>query len=159
MTDVEQFPPSSPAEILALAHTLECTASEREGFGETDLAIALRGTATTLREMVDRVDRAEEEAAELSKIFELQWKADQRAIDAWRAAHPGSALVLPDRGRLVLWLLEKAEQDRPQTPGDRLGWRDLLAGTALCIVCAVVGNLIGTSIMIALLRATAGHAA
>jgi hypothetical protein len=46
-------------------------------------------------------------ADELQRTFDLQWKADQRAIKRWQAAHPGSDLVWPDRADMVVWLMEQ----------------------------------------------------
>ncbi|MBO9624121.1 MAG: hypothetical protein J7500_15545 [Sphingomonas sp.] len=52
--------------------------------------------------------KAAERAAELQRTFDLQWDADMRAVQRWRAANPGNDLVLPDRGKLTEWLLERA---------------------------------------------------
>ena len=46
--------------------------------------------------------------------------ADERAVDLWRAAHPVNELVIPDRGRLVGWLLEQNAALRADK--DRLDW-------------------------------------
>ena len=51
--------------------------------------------------------------------------ADERAVDLWRAAHPVNELVIPDRGRLVGWLLEqnaalRAHAERVGEANDRL---------------------------------------
>lgn len=48
-----------------------------------------------------------EERDEMQELFDLQWKADQRAIKRWRAAHPGNNLVWPDRANMVCWLMEQ----------------------------------------------------
>ncbi len=46
-------------------------------------------------------------AEELQATFDLQWRADLRAIKLWQAAHPGNELTWPDRCNLVVWLLEE----------------------------------------------------
>jgi hypothetical protein len=69
-------------------------------------ATEVRATIAALRE---RVEKAEAENADLQVAFDLQWAADQRARELWCAAHPGNDLVWPDRARLVLWLIERAE--------------------------------------------------
>lgn len=57
----------------------------------------------------ERVKEALEERDELEALFDLQWKADQRAVKRWREAHPGNDLVLPDRADMVVWLMEQLE--------------------------------------------------
>lgn len=51
-----------------------------------------------------------ERIAELEASFDLRWKADQRAIKMWQAAHPGNDLVWPDHADLCVWLLERLTQ-------------------------------------------------
>ena len=58
---------------------------------------ALEADVTEARAQVDEHDQ----------LFELQWKADMRAIEWWRLSHPGNELVMPDGARLTLWLLEQ----------------------------------------------------
>lgn len=56
---------------------------------------------TTLRERVE----------ELDSIFDLQWKADQRAIAMWQKEKPKERVnQWPDRVNLVLWLLKELEK-------------------------------------------------
>lgn len=52
------------------------------------------------------------ERDELQQTFDLQWKADQRAIKRWQEAHPGNDLVWPDRADMVVWLMEKLDESR-----------------------------------------------
>jgi hypothetical protein len=52
--------------------------------------------------------RAAERLADLERTFDLQWKADMRAIEHWQSENPGNDLVWPDRKELTLWLLNKA---------------------------------------------------
>ena len=49
------------------------------------------------------------EARELQDIFDLQRKADRRAIKMWQAAAPGRELTHPDRADMVVFLLEKLD--------------------------------------------------
>lgn len=53
------------------------------------------------------------EVEEFQELFDLQWKADQRAIKRWQEAHPGNDLVWPDRADMVVWLMD--EHDRMTT--------------------------------------------
>lgn len=48
-----------------------------------------------------------EERDELEQLFDLQWKADQRAIKRWQKAHPGNERIWPDRADMVVWLMEQ----------------------------------------------------
>lgn len=43
----------------------------------------------------------------LQLTFDLRWKADQRAIKRWQAAHPGNDLTWPDHADMVVWLLDQ----------------------------------------------------
>lgn len=65
---------------------------------------ALIAECESLRE--DR-DSLREECMALRHVFDLQWKADQRAITLWQAAHPGNDMVWPDRCDMVVWLMEQ----------------------------------------------------
>lgn len=58
-----------------------------------------------LREQVASLMHEAKRAAELDRTFDLMWCAQQRAIDAWQAAHPGKEMVWPDHADLVTWLL------------------------------------------------------
>ena len=46
-----------------------------------------------------------ERIAELQASADLRWKADMRAIERWRAAHPDKELVWPDHADLCVWLM------------------------------------------------------
>lgn len=52
---------------------------------------------------------AQQELEELNSTFDLMWEADMRAIMIWQKANPGNELVWPDRSKLTLWLIERAE--------------------------------------------------
>lgn len=57
-----------------------------------------------------RVKEAIDERDELQQCFDLQWKADQRAIKRWQAAHPGKENIWPDRADMVVWLMEQHDK-------------------------------------------------
>tara|TARA_S200002703_G_C3755982_1_gene232588 strand:+ start:504 stop:884 length:381 start_codon:yes stop_codon:yes gene_type:complete len=50
-----------------------------------------------------------DDAESLNALFDLQWKADQRAVKMWREANPGNDLVMPGRTDMVVWLLEEMD--------------------------------------------------
>lgn len=75
------------------------------------------------RTQVEAVRELRAENAELRATLELVMAADERAVDAWRAAHPGTALVWPDRAALVAWLLEQHAALRVEV--NRLGRKNL----------------------------------
>lgn len=62
-------------------------------------------------EIVAGVKGLQADIAELTRLFDLQWKADTRAIKRWQAAHPGNDLVWPDRADMVVWLMERFESN------------------------------------------------
>jgi len=68
-------------------------------------------TATCLedayRVQTERIAELERENAELNATLDSIISADERAVTLWRAAHPGNELVIPDRAKLVGWLLEQ----------------------------------------------------
>jgi hypothetical protein len=49
----------------------------------------------------------QKENADLRDTLDAVIEADERAVELWRAAHPGKELVIPDRAKLVGWLLEQ----------------------------------------------------
>jgi hypothetical protein len=49
----------------------------------------------------------QKENADLHDTLDAVIAADERAVELWRAAHPGNELVVPDRANLVGWLLEQ----------------------------------------------------
>lgn len=56
-------------------------------------------------------------AAELRAVFEKQWLRVGKATDRWRAEDPHArALVSPDLGNLVQWLMDQADRGRPYRP-------------------------------------------
>lgn len=51
------------------------------------------------------------ELIDLRALFDLRWKADQRAVKRWKAAHPERQLVWPDHADMVVWLIEQADEN------------------------------------------------
>lgn len=49
----------------------------------------------------------QKENADLRDTLDAVIAADERAVELWRAAHPSNELVIPDRAKLVGWLLEQ----------------------------------------------------
>ena len=49
----------------------------------------------------------QKENADLHDTIDAIIEADERAVELWRAAHPGNELVIPDRAKLVGWLLDQ----------------------------------------------------
>ena len=80
-------------------------------------------TATCLedayRVQTERIAELERENAELNATLDSIISADERAVTLWRAAHPGNELVIPDRAKLVGWLLE--QNDKLQANAERVG--------------------------------------
>lgn len=69
--------------------------------------------------------KGQRENAELNATLDAIIAADERAVQLWRAAHPGNELVIPDRGKLVGWLLDqnaelRAHAERVGQANDRL---------------------------------------
>lgn len=54
-------------------------------------------------------DESNERADEVEAIELLRGAADERAVKVWRAAHPGSELILPDMADLEVWLMEQLD--------------------------------------------------
>jgi len=75
-------------------------------YGEPDEAV-IANKALWTASAAKALAAKEGEKAELQATFDLQWKADQRAIKQWREAHPGNDLVWPDRCNMVVWLMDR----------------------------------------------------
>jgi len=60
----------------------------------------------------------ERENADLRDTLDAVIAANERGVELWRAAHPGNELVIPDRAKLVGWLLEQNATLRAE-----LGWK------------------------------------
>ena len=59
------------------------------------------------RVQTEAIKELRAENADLRDTLDAVIAADGRAADLWRAAHPGKDLVIPDRAKLVGWLLEQ----------------------------------------------------
>ena len=64
--------------------------------------------------------KGQQENADLRDTLDAVIEADGRAADLWRAAHTGKELVIPDRAKLVGWLLEQHAAFRKDK--ERLDW-------------------------------------
>jgi len=78
--------------------------------------------------------------ADLEALFELRWKADQRAIKMWQAAHPGNELIWPDHADLSVWLCERLAEVTQQRDEERKERRRALRWAWTC-ACAVKGPI------------------
>lgn len=84
-------------------------------------ADAYEAACAASREHKARADAAEAELAELRAVFELQWTRMDEATKWWRAEDPGArALIMPDLGDLLRWLMDQAGNVRaePGHPSD-----------------------------------------
>jgi hypothetical protein len=71
----------------------------------------------------DKLTAAVEERDELQRIFDLQQTRMREATALWRAEDPeGRALVLPDLGDLLEWLMKRGEVDRQALVDRFLMW-------------------------------------
>lgn len=80
-------------------------AEAREEIAEQADIIARIGNASWVARK-----QADDECADLQRIFDLRWAADMRAIAFWRADHPGNDLVWPDHVDMVVWLLKELDR-------------------------------------------------
>ena len=74
------------------------------GAVEATLDVIMRGASDTARA----------ECHDLNDLFELQLRADQRAVKRWREAHPGKETTSPDRADLVVWLMGQLDEARAE---------------------------------------------
>jgi hypothetical protein len=77
----------------------------------------LRTYRNITEEFRERWRNSRAEKRELEATLKLIRDSDQRAIRMWQAAHPGSELIWPDRGKMIFWLLEQL--DKKGDSGDR----------------------------------------
>lgn len=56
---------------------------------------------------IGQKNKAESELAEMKQTFDLRRRADMRAIEQWRVAHPGNELVMPDHADMCVWLMSE----------------------------------------------------
>lgn len=100
-----------------------------------NLSSGLQTTEQVVKARVDllaRLEAAEREREELQALIDLQHKRVVEANRLWRVAHPGNDLVMPDLGRLVEWLMSRAEASESTAAGLRLALEGLIAA-AECI--------------------------
>lgn len=64
--------------------------------------------------VITAVEEYGEEVRALDAEFDELWRMNMIAVRAWRAAHPGNDLVMPDMGEMLLWLCQRAGIE----PGD-----------------------------------------
>jgi len=84
-----------------------------------DMEIRHAATMMHTQTIVDEANELRRTNEGLQLTFELRWKADQRAIKRWQAAHPGNDLTWPDHADMVVWLMDKisSENARSMAPG------------------------------------------
>lgn len=85
------------AEIEARAQTL----------ARTDRVVLGQIIREDIPALITEIRRLEEQAAEHDQTFDLHWRAEMRGVKAWRAANPGSELVMPSTDHMTMWLLEQ----------------------------------------------------
>lgn len=52
-------------------------------------------------------EQANAERNDLQRSLDLVHDADRRGIEMWRAEHPSRALIIPDRAKMIAWLIEE----------------------------------------------------
>jgi hypothetical protein len=84
---------------------------ERVGGPEVFYALPddVTGLVAELRAQRATVAALTAERDELQATFDAWWAAEMRGVAAWRAAHPGNDLVLPDTARFTVWLIEERD--------------------------------------------------
>lgn len=75
----------------------------------------------------DPAQFTKEKIEELEAVFDLRWKASQRAIKRWQQAHPGNDLVWPDHADLCVWLMEELDKRTAERSQDERCLRRMLA--------------------------------
>ena len=80
---------------------------------ETIAEMETRHAATMMhtQTVVDDANELRRTNEGLQLTFDLRWKADQRAIKRWQAAHPGNDLTWPDHADMVVWLMEQISSE------------------------------------------------
>jgi hypothetical protein len=70
-----------------------------------------------LRAVLEIAERdTAQELIELRSLFALQWERMREATERWRAEDPeGRALIMPDLGALLRWLMDDADRARGVT--------------------------------------------
>lgn len=85
-----------------------------EPFGPSELRLyeAGKDLAAYVRELEAERGRLKERSAELEDLFDFQHTRTVEAVELWRQAHPGNALVMPDLGELLAWLMAELAEAR-----------------------------------------------
>jgi hypothetical protein len=73
------------------------------------LVAELRAQRAAVAALTAERDALVSDAADFQASFDLWWAAEMRGVAAWRAAHPGNDLVMPDTARFTVWLLEERD--------------------------------------------------
>lgn len=82
-----------------------------------DMEIRHAATMLHTQTVVDDANELRRTNEGLQLTFDLRWKADQRAIKRWQAAHPGNDLTWPDHADMVVWLMDEILPENVQTEG------------------------------------------
>lgn len=90
----------------------------------------------------------ERQLDDLERTFDLIHEADMRAIKIWRKAGKGRELIMPDRAKMVIWLLEQLDKPIPMIlycpncgcqhvdkPEPERGWENPPHRSHLCAEC------------------------
>lgn len=83
------------------ADTLPVPVSVKTWIGDVAAQAWTEGAITAVQEYGDEMRAVDAE-------FDRFWKQNMIAVNAWRAAHPGNDLVMPDMGVMLEWLLREA---------------------------------------------------
>lgn len=87
--------------LRTAVETLPMAASVKDWIGQVAVQAWTEGAVTAVQEYGDEMRAADAE-------FDRFWARDMVVVNAWRAAHPGNDLVLPDMGVVLDWLLQHA---------------------------------------------------
>jgi hypothetical protein len=99
-----------PAEIWTLAQSHDVKLVPTAGLPKYILADSAE---KRIAELEAELAKSREEVEELNATFDLQWKADMRAVEEWRKQDPdGRKLTLPDRKDQFLWLCRELAKTR-----------------------------------------------
>ena len=82
--------------------------SAKTWFGDVAVQAWTEGAITAVQEYGD-------EMREVDAVFDKLWDRNMEAVAAWRAAHPGNDLVLPDMAVMLEWLLTHVGNSTPHS--------------------------------------------
>jgi hypothetical protein len=92
-------------------HKLRVSTSVKTWIGDVAIQAWTEGAITAVQEYGDEMQNFDKE-------FDHLWEIDMRAVNAWRAAHPGNDRVLPDLTQMLDWLLSHVDTPTERTPND-----------------------------------------